>query len=134
MQTTSQVLIDGPRNFVIRLTGVQDSSGLQLTALKVVDVTLMNPPAGPHLKVRKLDWRVLGGIVELLWEQSVGTPVAFAELQLADHLDWRNFGGESTRTVANATGSILLSTRSFDVGSSYDLTLECIKGVGNPNG
>lgn len=127
MQTTSQVLLDGPRNYAIRLTSVQDGTGIQQTGIKVIDVAAMSPPGGPSFKIRRLDFRVMGGIVQLLWEAP--TPAVFAELQLADSLDWHRFGGQSTRNVANATGSILLTTLGFDVGSSYDLTFECSKGV-----
>ncbi len=127
MLTTSQVLMDGPRNFVIRITGVQDGTGVQEVLVKKIDVTAMSPPAGASFKIRELDFRVLGGIVQLLWEAP--TPRVFAEVQLADSLDWNRFGGQSTLGVANATGSVLLSTLGFDVGSSYDITFECIKGV-----
>lgn len=127
MQTTSQVLIDGARNFCIRLTGVGDGTGVQQTLVRVINVASMTPPAGTSFKIKKLGFRVLGGIVELLWEAP--TPVVFAELQLADHVDWRDFGGQSTKGGFGATGNVLLSTKGFDVGSSYDLTISCIKGV-----
>lgn len=127
--------MDGPRNYVVRLTGVQDGSGVQLLNLKVVDVAAMSPPAGPHLKVMKKQFAVLGGIVELAWESGDPVnPVPFAELQLTGERDNRPYGGMSTLGVPNATGSILLSTYGFDVGSSFDLTLECNKNIANPNG
>lgn len=120
--------MDGPRNYVLRVTGVQDGTGVQVTNLKVIDVSALQPPAGPSFKIRRLGFRVLGGIVQLAWDAP--TPRVFAELQLADHgLDWYRFGGQSTLGVANATGSVLLSTLGFDVGSSYDLTFECSKGI-----
>ena len=128
----SQVLTDAARNFVIRLTGLGDGTGIQLTNVKVVDVEAMTPPAGPSLKVTRYDSRIFGGIVTLSWEAPL--PVVFAELQLSDHVDWRYFGGQSTLNVPDATGSILLSTRDFTVGSSFDLTLSCVKGVGSPKG
>ena len=121
MQIRSQVLIDGARNFVIRLNAVGDGTGVQLTNVKVVDVSAMTPPAGASFKLHHLGFRVLGGVVQLSWDAPA--PVIFAELQLADSLDWRQFGGQSTRGVSGATGSVLLSTLGFDVGSSFDLTL-----------
>jgi len=132
MQTTSQVLIDGARNFVIRLTGVQDGTGIQQTNVMVVDVSAMNPPAGASFKVKRIDATILGGIVQLLWDAPA--PSVFANLQLAEDHDYSRFGGQSSAGVEDATGSILLSTLGFDVGSSYDLTIECIKGIGNPRG
>ncbi len=131
----TQVLIDGARNYVVRLSAGQDGTGIQLLNLKVVDVAGMNPPAGSHFKVMCIDAQVLGGIVELAWESGDPVnPVPFARLQLAEDHDYRRFGGQSTKGVPNATGSIYLSTLGFDIGSSFDLTLECIKGVGNPRG
>lgn len=127
MQTTSQTLVDGARNFVIRLTGLGDGTGVQQTLVKVINVATMTPPAGPSFKIKRADFRVFGGIVELLWEAP--TPVVFAELTLADDIDWEGFSAQSTRGISGATGSVLLSTKGFDVGSSYDLTFGCIKGV-----
>ncbi len=134
--TTSQVLIDGARNFVIRLTGVQDGTGTQLTNVKVIDVATMMPPSGPSFKIRRMQFKVMGGIVQLAWETSVlpAAPKTFAELQLTGDDHYFRFGGQSTRGVPNATGSVLLSTLGFDVGSSYDLTIEAIKGVGTQFG
>ena len=132
ISTTSQVLLDGPRNFVIRITGVEDGSGLQLTNLKVIDVTAMSPPAGPSLKIMVTQFAVFGGIVQLLWDAP--TPRVFAELQLADDRNHRSYGGQSTLGVPGATGSVLLSTLGFDLGSSYDIVFECIKGIGTPTG
>ena len=83
MQTTSQVLADGARNFTVRLSAVQDGTGVQQTLVKVIDVSAMDPPSGPSFKIVRIDFRVLGGIVELLWEAPA--PELFAELQLADH-------------------------------------------------
>ena len=119
--------MDGPRNFVIRITGVQDGTGTQEVLVKKIDVTAMSPPAGPSLKVRQMQFMVLGGIVQLLWEAPV--PRVYAEVQLAGTRDYNKFGGESTLGVVNPTGSVLLSTLGFDVGSSYDIVFECIKGV-----
>lgn len=127
MQTTSQTLIDGARNFVIRLTGVGDGTGVQQTLARVINVATMTPPAGSSFKIWRADFRVFGGIVELAWEAP--TPVVFAELQLAGEVNWEGFGGQSSKGVVGATGNVLLSTKGFDVGSSYDLTFRGIKGV-----
>lgn len=127
-----QVFNDGPRNYVARFFGLGDGTGVQLTNYKIIDVASMSPPGSASLKIRRSDFKVLGGIVQLLWDAPA--PVVFAELQLSDNFDWRYYGGQSTRGVANATGSVLLTTLGFDVGSSFDLTLACIKGVGTQFG
>lgn len=125
MQTTSQVLHDGARNFVIRLTGVGDGTGVQQTNVKVIDVTAMVPRANKSFKIRRTQFKVLGGIVQLSWDAPI--PKAFAEYQLAGDEDTSRFGGQSARGVTDPTGSVLLSTLGFDVGSSYDLTIEGVK-------
>lgn len=127
-----QVLIDGPRNYVVRVSGLGDGSGVQLTNYKIIDVSAMTPQGGPSLKIRRSDFKILGGVLQLSWDAPL--PVVFAEFQLSDNFDWRYFGGQSTRGIANATGSVLLTTLGFDVGSSFDLTLNATKGVGSPTG
>lgn len=128
----TQVFIDGPRNYVVRAWGLGDGSGVQLVNYKIIDVKAMTPNSGPSFKIRRSDFKVLGGVLQLSWDAP--SPVVFAEFQLSDNFEWRYFGGASTRGIAGATGSVLLSTLGFDVGSSFDLTLGCTKGVGSPTG
>lgn len=126
ISTTTQTIIDGARNVVMKFTGVADGPGDEVNVLKV-DVAAMNPPAGPSLKVRKISAWTFNGIVQLSWDAD--TPQPFAELQLSSVNDYTRFGGLTNSGGPTATGSILLSTQGFNLGSSYDITIEMIKGV-----
>lgn len=125
--TTSQTLIDGARNVIIKVTGISD--GTDMTLLPITDVASMTPPAGTSLKVWRISYSVgQQGLVQLQWEAA--TPQTFAVMQGVDHVyDYERFGGLWNDGGAGATGNILLSTQNFTVGSSYDLTIEMIKGV-----
>lgn len=127
---SSQVLRDGARNFVLRLSARGDGTGVQLTNVKVVNVAAMSPPAGSGFKIRRLDSTVFGGTVELAWESlDPVNPVPFAELQFAgEEHEFERFGGLSTQNVPNATGNVLLSTYGFDAQSGFTIVLEAIKG------
>jgi hypothetical protein len=126
MQVTSQTLYDNARNVVMRFTGVSDGSGDEIN-VKKVDVAAMSPPAGASLKIRRVNYSVAGGILRMLWDAN--DPAEFADLQGFDHVDYRRFGGLINGGGDTATGSILFSTLGFDAGSSYDVTIEMIKGI-----
>lgn len=125
-QVTSHTHTDGVRNVVMTFTGVADGSGVQETNVKKVDVTAMLPPGSRSLKIRTIRYSIQGGIVRLLWDAP--SPKEFADLSgFGGSEDYTRFGG-LVNDAPSATGSILLSTLNFVLGSSYNITLEMTKG------
>jgi hypothetical protein len=125
-QTTSRVVLDGPRRVTMHFTGIGDGSGIQETNVVKVNVAGLNPPGGARTKVRAIKYDVTGvGVVVLSWDGASPTP--FLTLSgSADHVDYSDFGGLHDDNP-NPTGNILLSTLGFDVGSVYNITLDLIK-------
>lgn len=124
---TLQTIVDGARNCVVKATFI--SGGTDQTITKIVDVTLLHPPAGTSLKVRKIDYNIQpSGLVRLYWD-APPTPVDMLDLTGFDNIDFRHFGGLTNNGGGNATGSILISTQGFTIGSNYTIVLEMIKGV-----
>jgi len=126
--TTLQQLYDNGRNTVTKFTFISGGTDQALT--KVVDVTALQPPAGPHLKIRHIyyDINAQQGLVRLLWD-APPAPVDLLDLRGMDDQNFWRYGGLNSKGVLNATGSILVETQGFQLNESYSITLEMIKGV-----
>lgn len=128
--TTSQVIANGPRNLIIKLTDVSDGTGL--AALTVVDAqdtafAVDGQVPGVHLKVKRIVYNVAGMVVRLMWDAT--EPVDLATLVGFGHLDFQRFQGLPNPAAAGATGSILLTTIGAAANSAFTIDLEMIKGV-----
>lgn len=125
-QVTSRIILDGIRRATVQFTGIGDGSGNQEANVKKVDVSLLNPVGSVHMKVRAIKYDVYGGVVVLSWDAPA--PLPFLTLSnAADHVDYSGFGGIHSDQVPGATGSILLSTIGFDIGSTYTITIDLVK-------
>jgi len=124
MQVTTQTVVDGARNLVVHLTGLDTDGGGDESAVRKVDVSSLTPPCD-SVKIHTIDYAVSGGSVQLLWDADV--PVQFALLSGQGTLDFRKFGGLVNDGGASASGDILLSTIGFDLNANYDIKLEMTK-------
>lgn len=127
---TSQILQDGPRNLVVRITGTLDTADVAATAL----VTLANlsavdiagsPPT--RLIVDKITYDVETPIsVNLAWDAT--TDVTFATLTNTGTIDAKSYGGLSNTEAAGVTGNIMYSTQGWAAGIvTFTVLLECRK-------
>lgn len=126
VNATTQVVYDGLRLVVMQFTGTGDGSGDETNVVKV-DCTALNPPC-KAVAVRRIDYDVGYGVVEMLWEDAMGQHVPFAELtEAGGPIDYGR-----TRSLPNggpdtATGNILISTKGFELNSTYTIKLEMRK-------
>lgn len=121
-------LYDGRRNVQLKYTIYSDGTGQ--SAVKIIDVTTLNPNPGVHMKLRRLRYSIEGMYVRLQWDASV--PIDIAILGNGqDILDFTNeyAGGFPNNAGTGVTGSILLTTTGQLAGSNATLNLELIKGV-----
>ncbi|MBB2205614.1 hypothetical protein [Gluconacetobacter takamatsuzukensis] len=128
--TNVQVIANGPRNLIVRVTDVSDGTGL--AAMKIVDAQSMvfsvgGEAPGVHLKVRRIVYDVHGMVARLQWDAA--EPVDLATLSGFGHLDFRRFQGIPNPRAPGASGSILLTTMGAVAGSTVTIDLEMIKGV-----
>jgi len=123
MHATTQVLHDGARNCHVLLTGRTDGGADETRVVKVDLADLRPRPT--RVKVRSISYDVQGGVVELAWQAD--DPVAFAQLEGHDTIDFPETGGIWNNGVNNATGNILLTTRGFGGGASYNIVLKMTK-------
>ena len=121
---TTQTLLDGPRNLVILLTGVLDTSD-EARTIKV-DVSTLDP-APTKVWVDTIRHLISPGLVVVLdWDAT--TDVRFAALTGYDEVEACKFGGLTNNAGAGVTGDIYLTTLGWASGTlAYTIILEMTK-------
>lgn len=119
---TSQTLIDGDKNVVMKFTNLSDGSGE--SAIKKVDVSALNG-APTKVKIRKIHYSVAGMVATLLWDAD--TDVRIMDLQGDGCFDASGFGGLYNNAGTGVTGDIMLTTTGHTSGDSYTILLEMEK-------
>lgn len=127
---TSQTIINGPRNLIMKFTNESDGTGE--SGVKKVDATSstfanQGVVPGVHLKIARVTFTVSGGELRMQWEASSNTDIDI--LAYTGTQDYTFFGGLTNPNAAGATGSILFTTVGFAAGSSYTVVLEMLKCV-----
>ena len=121
----TQVLVDGPRNSVIKITGVLDTS--DVAAVKVIDLSTMSPvPTG--VRIDHIDYSIVNNLeVRLLWDAT--TPVDILPLAGRGRMSFWNFGGLQNNAGAGKTGNILIETNGYTTGTTmvFSIVLEMVK-------
>lgn len=131
---TTQILEDGPRNVVVKLTGTLDTSDVTTTTL-LDPATLstldgLTPGITPtRLKIQKISYNIETGLaVNLYWDATA--PVLIASLVTSgDDLKFKKFGGLWNNGGAGVTGLITFTTQGWSTGAilSFNVILECTK-------
>lgn len=119
---SSQTLIDGTRNAVMKFTNTSDGTGE--SAVLKVDVSALSG-APTSVKITKIHYSVAGMVARLLWDAD--TDVTIVDLQGDGKLCCEDFGGLQNNGGAGVTGDILLSTVGHTAGDSYTIILEMQK-------
>src|SRR3990172_6426296 len=124
MDTTIQIVHTGERNAIVHLTG-RATDAVQESDVVKVDISELLPPAR-RVALRKIEYAVSGGQVTLAWGADSSVP--FAELEGQEDLCFeRALLQNSAESGTGVTGDIVLTTRGFDIGSTYTITLHMIK-------
>jgi hypothetical protein len=129
--TTTQILIDGPRNMVVKYEGVLDTSDVSYVA--IIDPATASPmfhngDKASTFRVVKVTYSIEDGLsVNLFWDAT--TPVRIEELVGRGKMEYRNFGGLKNNAVGAAgfTGKIGASTQGWSGVLSFSLVIELIK-------
>lgn len=121
---TSQVLVDGDANVVMKFTNVSDGTG-EAAVLKVDVSTLFNVPTS--VRIDRIIAHTNGMGVNILWDATTDV-VCFTVAQnaFADH-DFRCFGGLKNNAGAGITGNIMFTTVGHTAGDSYTIILHMRK-------
>jgi hypothetical protein len=118
---TSQVLLDGPRNLVMKFTNISDGTG-ESAVTKVAAATY-----GTGVKINKIHYSTFGMAVRILWDATADVP-AFLVPQDADgSFDFTSFGGIINDGGTGVTGNIQFTTIGAASGDTYTIILEMAK-------
>ena len=122
---TSQTILDGSRNAVMKFTNLSDGTG-EAAVLKV-DVSALSGAPG-SVSIKRITYDVSGMVVTLLWDAT--TDVRIVDLgSNTGVLDFSKFGGIPNTFATGYTGDILLTTTGHTLGDSYTIILELVKNV-----
>tara|TARA_X000001382_G_scaffold3384_1_gene3537 strand:+ start:153 stop:560 length:408 start_codon:yes stop_codon:yes gene_type:complete len=126
---TSQTIIDGERNCVMKFTNVSDGTGE--SAVAKVDVSaLASNAAGiscSEVRVTRISHAIVGMSVQLFLNAT--TNVLLVELAESSngHMDFKDFGGLPNNAGSGKNGDILFTTKGHSSGDTYSITLEMVK-------
>ena len=126
---TTQTIIDGERNCVMKFTNVSDGTGE--SAVAKVDVSALaanaNGKACSEVRIQRISHAIVGMSVQLFFNAS--TNVLAMELAESSngHMDFKNFGGIPNNAGSGKNGDILFTTKGHSSGDTYSITLEMAK-------
>ena len=126
---TTQTIIDGERNCVMKFTNVSDGSGE--SAVAKVDVSALaanaNGKACSEVRIQRISHAIVGMSVQLFFNAS--TNVLAMELAESSngHMDFKYFGGIPNNAGSGKNGDILFTTKGHSSGDTYSITLEMTK-------
>ena len=129
---STQVILDGPRNVVIKVDGILDTSDLASTVI-IDPSTYMVTEVSTQLRATKVRiYKIYPSIEDALecrlaWDAT--TPVRILELTGRGKMDFSTFGGLVNNGGAGVTGKVLLSTEGWSAGKilSFSLIFELVK-------
>lgn len=132
---TTQILVDGPRNTVVKITGDIAGALAQTTVVTASTLSSMLPGfagsfAPTLLRIDKIDYSITdGAIAQILWHATVDVPAV--ELYGRGHIDAKHYGGLQNNAGAGVTGDIdlavIASGASFPTDASIMLILWLVK-------
>jgi len=120
---TTQILVDGPRNAVVKATAILDTSDLAETAI-VVPASFFRVP--PLFVIEHVDYSISDQLeLQLLWAGSPSTLIM--PLAGRGRMSFVDFGG-LVNNAAAPTGAINVKTTGWSSGIQvFTLILELLK-------
>ena len=120
---TSQILVDGERNAVMKFTNISDGTG-ETAALKVDVSTLAGAPSS--VKITHVEYDISGMQVAILWDATTDVP-AFILSQGQQRFDFTSVGGLVNNAGAGVNGDILFTTIGASANDTYSIVLHMKK-------
>lgn len=120
---TSQTLVDGERNVVMKFTNVSDGTGE--AAVTKVDVSALNG-APTSVRIEKVQYDIQGMSVNLLWDATADVS-ALVIGSGQGCFDFSEVGGLRNNAGDGVTGDIQLTTVGHTAGDTYSIVLHMKK-------
>ena len=126
---TSQTIIDGERNCVMKFTNVSDGTGE--SAVAKVDVSaLASNAAGvacSEVRIMRVSHAIVGMSVQMFLDATSNVLLMELAESSNGHMDFKDFGGIPNNAGSGKTGDILFTTKGHSSGDTYSITLEMVK-------
>ena len=126
---TSQTIIDGERNCVMKFTNVSDGTGE--SAVAKVDVSALQANSAgtscSEVRVMRVSHAVVGMSVQMFLDATDNVLLAELAESSNGHMDFRDFGGIPNNAGSGKNGDILFTTKGHSSGDTYSITLEMVK-------
>ena len=126
---TSQTIIDGERNCVMKFTNVSDGSGE--SAVAKVDVSaLASNAAGvacSEVRIMRVSHAIVGMSVQMFLDATSNVLLMELAESSNGHMDFKDFGGLPNNAGSGKTGDILFTTKGHSSGDTYSIVLEMVK-------
>jgi hypothetical protein len=126
---TSQTIIDGPKNAVMKFTNVSDGSGE--SAVTKVDVSALSNSANGDtctgVVIERLWWQCIGMKVQILWDATSDQfCIELGENQSGNH-DYTVFGGLTNNAGSGKTGDLNFTTVGASSADTYTIIMHMRK-------
>lgn len=124
-----QILEEGPRNAVVKLVGVLDTSNQ--SAVLAIDLSTLNQgglgPTPTAVRIDMVDYSISDQLsVQFLWDAT--TDVVALALVGREDMNFRGFGGVTNNAGAGKTGNILVTTTGYASGTqTYTIVMQMVK-------
>ena len=121
---TSQTIVDGSRNVVIKWHVAADGTGEE-TDTAVIDVSALTP-AATQLKLMELEATLVGCSAVLEWDATTDQPVV--SLPEGENVFYyRDIGGLPDPLATGTTGDLTITTVGLGANDSITLVMNCQK-------
>ena len=126
---TTQTIIDGERNCVMKFTNVSDGTGE--SALAKVDVSALAAnsagTACSEVRLVRVSHAIVGMSVQLFFNASTNVLIMELAESSNGHMEFGDFGGIPNNAGSGKNGDILFTTKGHSSGDTYSITLEMVK-------
>jgi len=126
---TTQTIMDGERNLIMKFTNVSDGTGE--SAVAKVDVSALSSnsdgKACSEVRIMRISHAIVGMSVQIFFDAT--TNVLLMELAESSngHMEFKEFGGIPNNAGSGKTGDVLFTTKGHSSGDTYSIVLEMVK-------
>lgn len=126
---TTQILEEGPRNIIMKIAGVLDTSDYTLNTF--VSMAAINQgglsPTPTQVRIDHIDYSISDQLeIQLFWDAT--TDVVIMPIAGRGRMTFWNFGGLTNNAGAGKTGDILIKTTGWTSGTQvFSVILEMVK-------
>ena len=120
---TSETLLDGPSDLVMRFRNVSDGSGE--AAVAKVDASALSTDvhgnAVSSVTIEQVWWNTVGMSAELFWNASSNISARKIKIDSEGYSDYKSFGGLINNAGSGVNGDVLLTTTGHSNTDTYDI-------------